>query len=205
MRILFQGDSITDTGRARDIQDANTGLGTGYAAMTAADLLAKFPEKKYEIMNRGISGNRIVDAYARWKSDAINLKPDLISILLGVNDTWHEKGGQNGVEPARYQQVYDMLLSYTKEKCPNVQLVLCEPFVLPVGAVDDSWLPEIKERSSIVQELAKKYNATFVPFQGLFDNAVKSAPAEYWLHDGVHPTLAGHRLMADLWQQVVSF
>jgi lysophospholipase L1-like esterase len=204
MRLLFQGDSITDAGRARDPDKANVGLGTGYASMVASDLLAEFPENNLEVMNRGISGNRIVDAYARWKSDAINLKPDVISILLGVNDTWHEKGSQNGVELARYREVFDMLLSYTKEKCPDVQLILCQPFVLPVGAVDESWIPEIKERGEMVHELAKMYDATYVPFQSVFDNALKRAPAEYWLGDGVHPTLAGHRLMANLWKSVVN-
>ena len=148
-------------------------------------------------------GNRVVDLYARWKGDAVNLKPDVLSILIGVNDTWHEFNWQNGVELDRYEQVYRMLLQYTLKKLPKVNLVLCEPFVLPTGVVMPEWVAEMDGRREIVARLAKEFGAVFVPFQKMFDEAMKEAPAEYWASDGVHPTPAGHSRMAKLWRQCV--
>ncbi|MHB9139828.1 MAG: SGNH/GDSL hydrolase family protein [Victivallaceae bacterium] len=197
--ILFQGDSITDCGRGRDKIEANNGLGTGYPYLVAAKLLCDRAEEKLNFYNLGISGNRIVDLYARWKSDALNLNPDVVSILIGVNDTWHEFGNKNGVEVPRYEQFYRMLLEWTVKARPNVKLVLCEPFVFVCGAVTAEWLPEINQRREVVRKLAKEFSAIFIPYQELFDNALKQAPAEYWLRDGVHPTLAGHQLIAEAW------
>jgi len=203
-RILFQGDSITDAGRSRDANlPPNAGLGGGFPGMIAAMLLSRYPARGYQIINRGISGNRVVDLYARWKADALNLTPDLISILIGVNDTWHEFGSRNGVEVARYRTVYRMLLEWTRQVLPTTQLVICEPFVLPVGAVNRDWLPEIAARREICAELAQAFDAPLVSFQKLFDEAVKEAPETYWLSDGVHPTLAGHMRMADYWLRSV--
>ncbi len=203
-RILFQGDSITDAGRSRDANLApNAGLGGGYPNLIAAQLLNRSPAHGYQIINRGTGGNRVVDLYARWKIDALNLNPDLISILIGVNDTWHEFGSRNGVEVDRYGTIYRMLLEWTRQVLPATRLVICEPFVLPVGAVGDDWLPEIAARREICAELAGEFGATLVTFQKLFDEAVKEAPATYWLADGVHPTLAGHMRMADYWLQSV--
>jgi lysophospholipase L1-like esterase len=197
--ILFQGDSITDCGRGRDKIEPNSGLGSGYPCLIAAKLLCDKAEEHLNFYNLGISGNRIVDLYARWKSDALNLHPDVISILIGVNDTWHEFGNKNGVEVPRYEQFYRMLLEWTVKSRPNVKLVLCEPFVLVCGAVSAEWLPEINQRREVVRKLAKEFNAIFIPYQEIFDAALKQAPAEYWLRDGVHPTLAGHQLMAEAW------
>lgn len=199
MTILFQGDSITDCGRSREPAGANQGLGNGYVCLTAAKLRALYPEADISILNRGISGNRIVDLYARWKVDCINLRPDVLSILIGVNDTWHKFNHDNGVEPIRYERFYRELLEWTKTALPNIKLILGEPFVLPFGAVDKTWLPEINERRAIVKQLADKFATAFVPFQTIFDNASIKAVPEYWLVDGVHPTLAGHELMSAAW------
>lgn len=200
IKILFQGDSITDAGRARDAGlPANTGLGTGYPGMIAAALLSRHPERGYQIFNRGISGNRVVDLYARWKADALNLTPDLISILIGVNDTGHEFGSRNGVEVDRYETVYRMLLQWTRQVLPATRVILCEPFVLPVGSVSGKWLPEMAARRDVCARLAREFDAPLVSFQALFDEAVREAPEGYWLADGIHPTLAGHLRMAELW------
>ncbi len=199
-KILFQGDSITDAGRSRDAAcPANAGLGTGYPHLIAGKLLSLRPQRGYQFTNRGISGNRVVDLYARWKSDALNLAPDLISILIGVNDTWHEFGSSNGVEVDRYAVVYRMLLEWTRKALPKTKLVICEPFVLPIGAVAQAWLPEMEARRAVCAQLAGDFDAPFVPFQAMFTDAVKEAPDAYWLGDGVHPTVAGHMRMADLW------
>ncbi|MFA7229774.1 MAG: SGNH/GDSL hydrolase family protein [Victivallaceae bacterium] len=199
LTILFQGDSITDCGRSREGSAPNSSLGGGYVQMTAAKLLSSAPDQNYKLFNRGISGNRIVDLYARWKSDALNMKPDVISILIGVNDTWHEFGSRNGVEVPRYEKIYRELLQWTIDVLPEVKLVLCEPFVLVCGAVTPEWVPEINARRETVKKLAAEFNAPFIPFQQVFDAAVKKAPAEYWLSDGVHPSYAGHALMAEAW------
>lgn len=199
-RIVFQGDSITDAGRCYD-QDVppNEGLGQGYPVYVAASLLAYEPEKNYEFFNRGISGNRIVDLYARWKQDMINLKPDVLSIMIGVNDTWHEKATQNGVEVPRYKQFYSMLLDWTLQELPNIKILLMEPYVLPFGAADESWIEEIDQRRAVVKEMSEKYNTLFLPVQSILNEACKRAPMDYWLCDGVHPKIAGHQLIADAW------
>lgn len=198
--LLFQGDSITDTGRSREADvPANVGLGTGYALMTAAELLASQPEKDWQIYNRGISGNRVVDLYARWKIDALNLCPDVLSILIGVNDTWHEKNNRNGVEVERYDMIYRMLLDWTKKVLPETKLILMEPFVLVTGAVEADWVADIDARRQVVKKIAADYGAVFLPLQEMFNEACKLAPMEYWLRDGVHPTAAGHKLITDAW------
>ncbi len=204
--ILFQGDSITDTGRNREIAEPNRGaaLGSGYANLIAAHLLQTRPQDHLQLFNRGISGNRVTDLYARWKVDGINLQPDLISILIGVNDTWHEFMVGNGVEVDRYTAIYRMLLDYTKQRLPAVQLVLCEPFVLKCGVVTDGWIAEMAERRQVVRALATEFDAIFVPFQGVFDQALEKAEPAYWAADGVHPTPAGHRLLADAWLAAVA-
>lgn len=204
--LLFQGDSITDCLRSRDLQDKannNDALGFGYAARIAGGLLAENPSLGLQIFNRGISGNRVVDLYARWRKDTVNLKPDLISILVGVNDVWHEFNYQNGVELDRFEQVYRMTLEYTRARLPKVQLVLCEPFALPCGVITPDWEVDIRGRQEIVARLAKEFGAILVPFQEMFNAALKEASPEYWAADGVHPSPAGHERMARFWRECV--
>jgi lysophospholipase L1-like esterase len=202
--ILFQGDSNTDCGRNRDAASTPndlSGLGQGYAMMAAAELLSTRPADGLRVLNRGISGNRIVDLYARIQGDILNLKPDLLSILIGVNDTWHGKNPDwsNGVAIPKYERIYRDLLNEVREALPNVKFVLCEPFVLRCGVVRDDWVEEIDQRCAVVAELSKEFGAVLVPFQSMFDAAVKLAPPEYWAADGVHASAAGHLLMAKCW------
>ena len=201
-RILFQGDSITDAGRNREtLPESNAGYGTGYPSFVAGRIFADHLGNDYNIINRGISGNRVVDLYARWKVDCLNLNPDVLSILIGVNDTWHEKSERkNGMEVDRYTQLYDMLLEWTVKTLPEIKLVLMEPFVLETGAVTADWLPEIAERGEVVRELAAKYNAIFIPCQQIINDAAAKAGAfELILRDGVHPSVMGHQVLADAW------
>ena len=202
-KILFQGDSITDCGRSReDVAGFNSfGVSPGYPGMVAADLWSKYPQE-YEVVNRGISGNRIVDLYARWKADCLNLKPDILSILIGVNDTWHEFGNKNGVEVPRYERIFRELLQWTVDTLPGVQLVLIEPFL---GTYEPNYvmMDEVRERAAVVKKLAEEFNAIFIPAQSLFDEAAKLAPSTYWLGDGVHPTPAGHRILANAWKKAM--
>lgn len=203
--ILFQGDSITDCGRAREDTAANSmhAMGAGYAQRLAGRMLSERPGDELQFYNRGIGGNRVVDLYARWKIDALNLSPDLLSIHIGINDTWHEFGSRNGVEVGRYEMIYRELLKWTRQVLPEVKLVLCEPFYTMCGAVTEAWVPEIKARQEVVRRLAAEFHAAFVPWQQTFDAACEQAPPAYWALDGVHPTPAGHHRVAQTWYDTV--
>lgn len=205
--ILFQGDSITDTKRARDRTGPNDliGMGHGYVLMITSSLLADRPGDNVKCYNRGISGNKIWELEELWKTDCLDLKPDVLSILIGVNDTWHgQRNPELRVPLDRYERIYRKLLDEVKRVNQNVRLVLCEPFTLRTGVVTDSWFPEIDQRRAIVKRIAGEYRAVFVDFQSMFDEAATRAPEEYWLGDGVHPTLAGHQQMARKWLNKVN-
>ena len=208
MVILFQGDSITDGNRGRNA-DPNHILGHGYQFSIGSRLGADYPEKKYVFYNRGISGNRVTDLEKRWQAEALDLKPDLLSILIGVNDcssTIFHWGGGPGVSIEEYEKTYSGLLDQTRVAMPNVIFVLCEPFILPVGKVKENWdayQADIIQRQAVVRKLAAKYDTIFVGFQDVFKKACERAAPEYWIWDGVHPTVAGHELMAREWLKQV--
>jgi lysophospholipase L1-like esterase len=211
--ILFQGDSITDAGRTKDDADqmppANNihALGAGYAAKAAGKLLAGYPGHNLQIFNRGISGNRVTDLWNRWQSGFEIIKPDLVSILIGVNDTWHgaAKGTpENGTTPETYERVYRELLDRLKQNFPDVKLVICEPFALECGAVLElNFHPDIEERRERAKKVADDYADVWVPFQQMFDELCHLAPPSHWAADGVHPSPAGHEKMAEFWIQKV--
>ena len=199
--IVFQGDSSTDFGRSREEAGSlSSQLGYGYANLAASRWLSDEPARGLTFINRGISGNRVVDLYARWKVDTLNFRPDLISILIGVNDVWHEFARANGVEADRYEEVYRMLLKWTKKVLPGVKLLIMEPFLLPEeNRTEPGFREEVEARAAAAKRVAAEFGAAFLPLQKAFDDACKLAPAEYWLYDGVHPAPAGHQLIADLW------
>ena len=203
--ILFQGDSITDSGRKRDSNTCNTvdQLGTGYALFTASAILAKHADKQPKIYNRGISGNKVYQLRERWEIDTLAFMPDVLSILIGVNDYWHTLNGSYKGTVQIYEKDLRNLLSYTKEKLPKIQLVLCEPFVLRGGSAinDEAWFPMFNDYRASLRKLAGEFSAVFVPFQSAFDEAVKKAPSTYWSADGVHPDLPGRQLMAEVWMK----
>lgn len=203
--VLFQGDSITDAGRSREDTAANSqpALGNGYAWLAAAQLLVDRPDANLKILNRGISGNKVFQLAERWQTDCLDLKPDVLSILIGVNDFWHKhKHGYDGTVE-KYESDYRALVQQTKDALPKVKLVICEPFVLKVGAVDDSWLPEFDGYRAAAKRVAESAGAAFVPFQTMFDVAVKIAPPARWAGDGVHPSNDGATLMAHWWLRAV--
>jgi lysophospholipase L1-like esterase len=208
--LLFTGDSITDCDRNRDPENiyANS-AGWGYANLLKAAFLHDYPHLGLTIYNRGISGNRIVDLYARAKEDCHNLRPRpcIISILIGINDLWSEYKRCEGVSAAKFRKVYDIMLGETLEALPGVKFVLMEPFSLPGGLEDardyEKWRVELAERQDIVKEMARMYDAVFVPLQSAFDAACRKAPDTYWLYDGVHPTEAGHMIIARAWKKEV--
>jgi lysophospholipase L1-like esterase len=176
-------------------------LGRGYPFLLAGALLADYPDLELQVYNRGISGNKVPDLLARWEEDALELDPSILSILIGVNDIWHKLNGRYDGTVDDFESQYRVLLQNTGERLPKVQILLCEPFVLRCGAVNERWFPEFDLRRGVVMELAREFDLQVVPFQSMFDEAVKSADPEYWAADGVHPTLAGHALMAEAWRK----
>jgi lysophospholipase L1-like esterase len=201
--ILFQGDSITDAGRNRENENkANDQqmLGRGYPLFAAASILAEYAGKDLKIYNRGISGNKVFQLAERWDKDCLNLKPDVVSILIGVNDYWHKvKNGYAGTLET-YIADYRTLIARTQKELPQVKIVICEPFLIHGGtALDDTWEPNFKAYRQAAKTVANEFKATFIPFQSVYNEALKKAPAVYWGADGVHPSLAGAQLMAQAW------
>ena len=204
--ILFQGDSITDAGRDKKKEVANEqkAFGKGYAWMAASHLLISKPEHKLTIHNRGISGNKVHQLDARWQKDCLDIKPDILSILIGVNDIWHGLNGRYDGTVKTYEDDYRKLIERTKKHLPKVKLVICEPFVLKCGAVNDKWFPEFDKYRAAAKRIASENKAIFVPFQSMFDEAIKYAEPKHWAGDGVHPSAHGASLMAHFWTQAVS-
>jgi lysophospholipase L1-like esterase len=204
--ILFQGDSITDWGRTRSKENApndSQSLGSGYVLLTAGALLDEYSNIRPFIYNRGISANKVFQLAERWDKDCIDLKPGLLSILVGVNDFWHTltEGYKGTLET--YRNDYRALLERTKKALPEVTLVICEPFVLKCGSVNQKWFPAIDGYREAAKKVAAEFKTIFVPFQSAFDKAVENAPPQYWAADGVHPTVAGTHLMAKTWLKTV--
>lgn len=200
--ILFQGDSITDACRdmARDVY-----LGSGYPNFIAGIMGCKYPGK-YQFINRGVSGNKITDMYARINKDGIKIAPDYLSILIGINDVWHEVDGGDGVENEKFEKIYDIMLSEIKEKLPNTKIILLEPFVVKGIATsydEKIWKyfeEETAKRSNVVRKMAEKYKTVFIPLQDLFDKANEGKKEDsIYVRDGVHPTAEGSCLIAKRW------
>lgn len=200
--VLFQGDSITDAGRnkARYYANDGSGMGNGYVYQIVSQLLGKHPDKKYHCYNRGISGHKVFQLANRWDDDCLQLSPDVLSILIGVNDFWHTlTGGYKGTVKT-YETDFRKLLDRTKKALPDVRLIIGEPFAVEGGsALNDDWYPTIHQYREAATKVAKDYQATFIPYHSIFAEALKTAPVSYWCPDGVHPSIAGGHLMARAW------
>ncbi|MFH0757438.1 MAG: SGNH/GDSL hydrolase family protein [Bacteroidota bacterium] len=204
--VLFQGDSITDAGRDRDNEWPNQArsFGNGYAHLAASWLLGEMAEKELTIYNRGISGNKVFQLADRWDKDCLMLKPKVLSILIGVNDYWHVRDGNYDGTPGVYEKDYRDLLNRTKERLPDVKLVICQPFILTgTSAVDETWVEPFKPYQEIARNMAETFDAVWVPFQEAFDGASEIAHPTYWTQDGVHPSMAGAQLMAKTWLEAL--
>ena len=200
--ILFQGDSITDMNRTRD---NDVTLGSCYPMYISSAAVID-GGKKVQCMNRAISGDRVVDLLARWKKDCLNLKPDIVSILIGVNDMWHEFDFGNGVDAQEFEEVYDLLLNLTERKNPGTRFVIMEPFLLPGHATNTKWdqmMPEVRLRAEAARRVAEKHNAIFVPLQNMLAEACDKYGAGEVALDGVHPNALGHQLIAKAWMHAV--
>ncbi|CAH0118922.1 Acetylxylan esterase [Paenibacillus sp. CECT 9249] len=197
--ILFQGDSITDAGRNRDSGDD---LGRGYAYMIAGRLSFLHAEKRLRFVNRGISGNRASDLQERWEADCLDIKPTVVSIYVGINDTWRRYDQNNPTSAEQFEQGYRDLLMRTKERL-DARLIMVEPFVVPYPEDRKQWREDLDPKIAVVRELAREFGALLVPLDGLFAQACTRAEPSFWAPDGVHPSPAGHALIADAWIRTV--
>lgn len=204
--ILFQGDSITDAGRDKASLNANDqrALGGGYAFLAAAELLNSKATYDLKIHNKGISGNKVFQLAERWQVDCIDINPNILSILIGVNDFWHKLDKKYDGTIDIYEKDFRNLLTISKLTLPNVKLVIGEPFaVLGCKAVNEKWFPEFDAYRAVAKKLAGEFNAIFIPYHSIFEEAAKVAPATYWTGDGVHPSIAGAKLMSAAWIKAV--
>lgn len=200
---LFQGDSITDANRDDDNDDS---LGCGYAFLLASDLL-KNKKDEFRFINRGNSGDRITDVYVRIKEDIINLKPDMMSILIGVNDVSHELTQNCGVTPEKFEKIYSMLIEEVTEALPEIKIFILEPFIMKgihTEARWDEFSGEVHKMAKASENIAKKFNLEFIPLQDKFDVAAADGDHRYWSVDGIHPSAAGHQLIKEELQKAIT-
>ena len=194
--VLFQGDSITDCGR--NYEDINN-LGFGYAMMSAALFNARYPELNVKFINKGISGNRAIDLKERWKKDCLDIKPDVVSILIGINDCWRKFDSNDETTAEEYKNNFRDVLTQVKENL-EADIIIIEPFLLPVTYEQKTiWRADLDPKIQVARELAREFNATYVPMDGVFASMCMKQIPEFWAADGVHPSEAGHALIAEAW------
>ena len=207
--ILFQGDSITDANRSME-NDNNPGC--GYATMIEGYLGVKYPGK-FRFYNRGVGGHKLADVYSRMNGHIIHLKPDYMSILVGVNDVWHEIDWNNGTKPECFERLYNIMIEDIKSELPNIKIMLMEPFVLEGAATENTekdpnrfykFKTGVRMMADATKRVAKKNNLYYLPLQKMFDDAINIMPMEYWLIDGVHPTVKGYELIKNKWLNAFS-
>jgi len=197
--VLFQGDSITDSGRNFEVPDD---LGAGYAAMIAGWCAASSPGLRLRFLNRGVGGDRTKDLKERWKRDCLELKPDWVSIFVGINDCWRRYDSNDPTSPGEFEANYRDILVRTSE-IPGVKPVLMEPFVVPYPADRQAWREDLDPKIEIVHGLAREFGAKLVPLDALFRKACRVKPPVWWAGDGVHPSTAGHMLIAHAWMETM--
>jgi lysophospholipase L1-like esterase len=196
-RVLFIGDSITDAGRDRSCGDD---LGTGYAMMASAWFTARHPGHRATFLNRGISGDRVRDLRARWEDDCLALAPQVVSVLIGINDTWRRYTRDDPTSADDFARDYRHLLVATRPL--GAQLVLVEPFLVPLDDAQRAWRADLDPKVEVVRTLAAEFGATLVAVDELFQAA--GVDGRVWTRDGVHPTPFGHALIAQAWLRAVS-
>lgn len=198
--ILFQGDSITDCGR--DYKNSAS-LGEGYAMMIAALHAACNPSDRTTFLNRGISGHRVKDLAARWQRDCIDLKPDVVSIFIGINDTWRRYDKNDPTSTDAFEEGYRGIARRVRDEL-GARLVILEPFVLPVPPDRRAWREDLDPKIQAARRIATEFGAVYVPLDGIFAAAAAQRDAAFWAADGVHPSTAGHMLIAEAWRDAVA-
>jgi lysophospholipase L1-like esterase len=196
--VLFIGDSITDCGRDRTDPDS---LGVGYPALAAAGFAAAHAEAGVRFANRGISGDRAVDLRARWQRDCLDLKPDVVSIMIGINDVWRRYDHDDPTSAAAFAQDYRHILTQSADQ--GARLIIMEPFLLPVSEDQARWREDLDPKLAVVRRLAAEFAAALIPADAVLTRAAASATAVCLAQDGVHPTAAGHAILAEAWLETV--
>ncbi|MDR1599555.1 MAG: SGNH/GDSL hydrolase family protein [Oscillospiraceae bacterium] len=195
--ILFQGDSVTDCGRSRQNDDY---LGSGYPAMIKAQLDADYPEFSLRVVNRGVSGDRVKDLAARWDADCVAVNPDVLSILIGINDTWRRYDSNDPTSAESFAKTYHSILTRAKAETKVRDIILMDPFVLPIPEDRRGWRVDLDPRVNVVRDLAREFNAVYVPLDALFAKASIKLGCAALAADGVHPTPLGHAFIAKQWR-----
>jgi len=197
--VLFQGDSITDAGRTMGLGE---NLGQGYAMMASALFWAICPDKRVRFVNRGISGNRAKDLRARWREDCLDLTPTWVSIMIGVNDTWRRFDSDDPTGEDAFETDYRCILEQVRDGL-DARLILIEPFLLPVPEDRLEWRADLDPKIDAVRRLAQEFGAILIPMDGVFQRVCARRSPAFWAPDGVHPTPAGHALIAKEWLRAV--
>jgi lysophospholipase L1-like esterase len=203
MKILFQGDSITDAFRKPGEVNQAFQLGNGYAFLIASRIAFEYPQAPVEFINRGLSGNGVGDLLMRWQQDAVDLNPDVISILIGVNDVYRAMHGGRVISPDEFSKTYRELILTLRAQNPKIEVVIVEPFLLEAGEVKPAWKMHLRGYQKVIRRIAEDFQAVFIPLQSAFDASLATAAPEFWAFDGVHPTHAGFELIAREWLKAV--
>ncbi|MGW4895608.1 SGNH/GDSL hydrolase family protein [Kitasatospora sp. NPDC004240] len=212
--VMFTGDSITDCSR----RESEDGLGSGYPLRVAGEWGRRYPDRPVTWLNTANAGAKVMDLQARWRTDVLDARPDVVSILVGVNDMgWHTFDPAGYVIPAeRFEADYDRLLAPLAEA--GTQLILIEPFLLPIHGVLEAgtgaapigererhaWRTDLDPKIQAVRRLARRYGAQLLTADGMFAALAATSAPEHWAADGVHPTPAGHAALAEAWLRLVA-
>ena len=204
VKLLFFGDSLTDMYHSFDrSNDSATSYGTGYVFAIASQLMYERPGY-YQIINQGVSGNKVTDLFARYEKDVIQEKPDVLTILIGVNDVWHELAINNGTPIDVFEKTYLDMVTDIKKKLPSTKIILMEPFFLYGSATKDIWEPfqEVLKYSAVIKKIAEQTECVFIPLQKDFEKAARNGGSTQMLYDGVHSNPGGAQLIANKWIEV---
>ncbi len=198
MRILFQGDSITDCGR--NYADSKN-LGDGYPRYAAKRIQELFPEKNFEFLNRGIGGNRTEDLLARWQADCVDLQPEIVSILIGINDTWHHAEKRDWIPHEQFEHNYRAILTQIKERT-NAKILILEQYLVDVPD-KEFFRQDLDPKIDITRKLAREFADAYIPLDGLFAAETIHHDPLYWTLEGIHTTQAGAEFIAEQYARAV--
>lgn len=198
--ILFQGDSITEEGRDYSRIDD---LGTGYAMMVANWFSAEYAERKVKLLNRGVAADRIKDLKNRWQKDCLNLKPNIVSILIGINDTVGKHFWKSPTSTRIFEEDYRNILEQTRDIL-GAKIVLLTPFMVYMTKKQQIYKTILNQKINVIKKLSKEFNTLLIPLDEIFEEAIKKREPTYWSKDGIHPTPMGHSLIARSWLKAIN-
>jgi len=204
--LLFIGDSITDCGRTHPI-GARDGLGEGYVAFADGLLSSWYPERQIRVLNTGISGDRVTDLDARWQVDMLDITPDWLSVMIGINDVWRQFQFEDQPDFQQvtidiYEKTYRKLLAKTRRSIDG--LILMSPYLIE-PSLSDPFRQRMDEYSKVVEQLAHEFDAIFVDVQAAFDRYLAHRLTQSLCTDRIHPNKSGHMIIARAFLTAVNF